>query len=319
MILSTEGIDVLKVNSILTKAELQEFKEMYLKDIASFYPLSSEYSADSYINAHLGSLSQKVSTVNRIIWKAVIKGENVGYTVVTEKDGKAIKFGPTIIKQNYRGKGIAGRFRTHVESIYASSGYLFSYSTTNDFSDAVLKYNAKTDCLPIFTLKNHFQLGVSEVILSKEIASTKGLGGYKKQSWEYLEFTDIYDIKNFDDFLDFQNLDKISEPIKRESEILNRKNIPISYKENSVLLLPKKGNSVQIIPIRIKSSSTEIAELLDICVRTVSRLFGRVYVYIPTISPFVNLFREHGFEVDGEFKKVIRDSVVGISVLSIKA
>lgn len=135
----------LKISNTLTSSDFESFKALFQESITPLYPNSSEKSANSIIQKHqLGIDPDGYFTIKKTIWKGINdNNEVVAFTVISEKRGGSIKFGPTIVNKAKRGTGIGSSFRSLVESEYSSRGFRKSYSTTNLSNLAAILYILK--------------------------------------------------------------------------------------------------------------------------------------------------------------------------------
>ncbi len=303
-----------EVSNVLSEKELNEFGKLYLRDIASQYPFSSSETAKQYINNHKGNLKKSISTKNRTIWKGFLNGKIIGYTLVTEKDGQAIKFGPTIIKRNFRGKKFATLLRIEVEKIYMSKGILFAYSTTQQFNKPAQTYVINAGYKKEVILRSHFIPGVSELVFRKQL-TTRDIS---KKDFKKTETLTIHDIYDLNDVGLPQILNESQSPNfkKEERIILNKVYQVFSLDGLSVACLPKKGNSLMIIPLYFELDKNKIANLFDRVFDHYDNEFNLVYTYVPKSSLFEDLLLSFSFLYSGEITKLIDEQLIELSVLA---
>lgn len=305
----------IKVSNLLSNAEVKEFGMLYIRDIASQYPFSSETTAISYINDHKNKSRPNITTKSRKIWKGYTSKGIVGYTMVTVKDGLSIKFGPTIIKKKYRGKQYGTLLRLEVEKYYQARGIIFTYSTTQEFNKPAQNYVINAGYKKEISLKSHFIPGISEIVFRKKINKTK-LEYINFEKKDVLLVTDIYDTTEI-------NINNIINSngenfgfIKSEKRILNKTYNIFNVNNFSIACIAKKGNSFKIIPLYIEYNKTKISNLLDKIFEHYDGQFNLTYVYLPKNSKFEKLFLELGFLFSGFLVKVVDNKFIELSVLS---
>ncbi|HEX5720840.1 MAG TPA: GNAT family N-acetyltransferase [Thermoanaerobaculia bacterium] len=113
-------------------------------------------------------------TLRKTIWKAVDEhGAAIGFTVVTEKRGGSVKFGPTLVAPTHRSQGIGRSLRKAAEGHYAALGFRKAYSTTHlknipgIYYLTAIGYRIEAHC------RSHYQQGVDELILGKQLSPAR--------------------------------------------------------------------------------------------------------------------------------------------------
>lgn len=305
------------ISPILSSSDFKEFGQLYLRDIAGNYPFSTEFSATRYIEEHKNNIKNNFSTKKRTIWKGYIGNDIIGYTVATEKDSSSVKFGPTIIKRKYRGKNLATKLRVSVEEIYKNFGYVFFYSTTQEFNKPAQSYVINAGYTKDIVLKSHFIEGLDEVVYRKSILDSDQIKKSYSEN-ETITFSDIYDISEakLESILKKAKSKDKSVFKKSEQNILNRKTFLFSVDVNTIACIPKKGNSIKIIPLYLEFDSKNISKLIDHCFDYFSKHYNRSYLYVPSNSKFEEFFIKHGFVLSGKLTKFLKGQYVDLSVLS---
>lgn len=307
----------MNISSDLSHNEITEFARLYLRDIAPLYPYSSKYTIESYIDDHnRKEIFGRLSTLNRLIYKGIVNGNTIGYTMVTIKDGSSIKFGPTTIKKRYRGKGYGTLLRLKVEEVYKIKGIIYSYSTTTAYNLSGISYTKRASYKRELTLDSHFIPGVDELVLRKKIAKIKPKKRIKQEHNNLLMISDIYDIKSFEREINKFGLGSVDSILQNENYLISKKSILFEYSGNRVVLNPKKGNSAQLVIVELELDEIKLEKILDQITGYTSKYYNKLYIYIPSQSLFIDLFIEIGFVSSGRFSKLIGNEETLIEVLS---
>ncbi|MDR2652368.1 MAG: hypothetical protein LBC68_08670 [Prevotellaceae bacterium] len=130
--------------------------------------------AESIIEKHkLGVDNNGYFTKKKTIWKGLDESNNiVAFTVVSEKRGGSIKFGPTIVDKTKIRQGIGSNFRLLVENYYQNLGYRKAYSTTNIKNYPAIYYILKIGYKIELHLQKHYSKYSDELVLSKMLNPT---------------------------------------------------------------------------------------------------------------------------------------------------
>jgi len=165
----------LQVSDKISEDDANNFIYLFTENIPNYYPYSTDLTAKSIINSHnLGRDPYGYFSKTKKIWKAISKeGLTIGFTVVTEKRGGSIKFGPTLIQESYRNQGVGSNLRLQLEAVYAALGYRKAYSTTNAKNIAAIFYLLKIGYTIEACLKRHYTNNTDELILGKFISDAQ--------------------------------------------------------------------------------------------------------------------------------------------------
>lgn len=115
-------------------------------------------------------------TLTKRIWVAADAETDsaFGYIVTTEKRGGSVKYGPTIIKPDYQGKGVAAKIRRQLDDIYARRGFRKGYSTIPAGHANALKYLFKSGYRVEAHLCRHYRDSRDELVLGRVLLPTRG-------------------------------------------------------------------------------------------------------------------------------------------------
>lgn len=96
-------------------------------------------------------------TLGKDIWVCFYDDVPIGFEVITRKRGGSIKLGPTYLKPEYRGKGLASKMIEKLCTKYIEQGIRKVYVTApiNNYSTAVLDYKKLNMKLEAILCKNY--------------------------------------------------------------------------------------------------------------------------------------------------------------------
>lgn len=98
------------VSAELNGQDFELFRSLHAESISHLYPYSSALTAESFIRQHQDRIDRSgYFTLRKTIWKAVYKNCSAAFTVVTEKRGGSIKFGPTMVVPCFRNQGVGSQ------------------------------------------------------------------------------------------------------------------------------------------------------------------------------------------------------------------
>jgi hypothetical protein len=144
------------------------FIELVSTEIGNRYPETGEIYAKELLAAASGKMDSfgRSSSGKSIV--ACYKGFCLlGFTVVTEKVNRTIKFGPSIVLPSARGRNIAVLLRIICENIYASKGYIKAYSTCQASNTPARSYVTRAGYSVEAVLRDHYAVGSTELVFGK--------------------------------------------------------------------------------------------------------------------------------------------------------
>ena len=153
----------------LSPEDFKIFTALFIESIMPLYPSSTQKTAESIIAKHkLGIDNEGYFTKKKTIWKGMDENKNIiAFTVVSEKRGGSIKFGPTMVIQDKRNRGVGSAFRLVVETYYKNKGCRKAYSTTNIKNYSAIFYALKIGYKIELHLRKHYSRISDEVVISK--------------------------------------------------------------------------------------------------------------------------------------------------------
>lgn len=163
------------ITNQLTENDLNSFKRLVYENVSIHYAETERSYAEYIVKSHekkrdifgCVSLHKTIWVLRHLTQQSIYPAR--GFTVVTEKRGGAIKFGPTVLVPEYQGKGLASQMKAEIEKFYSQQGgFRRAYSTVCDngiafrsFTHGRNKYHVE------FKLKQHYGTDRDEAVLYK--------------------------------------------------------------------------------------------------------------------------------------------------------
>lgn len=319
----------LKISNNLTTNDLESFKTLFEESISPLYPNSTLKTAESIIQKHLlGTDPNGYFTKRKTIWKGILENnELVAFTVISEKRGGSIKFGPTMVSKSCRGKGIGSSFRRLVEEEYSSKEYRKAYSTTNLYNLPAILYILKIGYKIELHLKSHYSKIDDELVLSKNIDKQKNTTfKYSAQVKNVPDFIVDYMQKYYEeiDEVFFQNIEKtITEKFDFTEDffIAKRKHkFQIDNEKQYAIVTPKRGGCAKISPLILSTNSLKNSEFIQLIIKHYDESsIHKFYTFIPLDRlDEIEVLKNNGFFIEGIITEPYKNGVDLIMLSFIK-
>lgn len=106
-------------------------------------------------------------TLKKNVYTLLRSGEIIGFTVTTYKRGNSVKFGPTILKEKYRGKGLGPKLRRKIDEHLQEEGVRKSYSTIPETNSPAIQYLIKSGHRVEAHLERQYNENHNELVFGK--------------------------------------------------------------------------------------------------------------------------------------------------------
>lgn len=310
-----------EISTDLNDSDINYFKELFISEISARYPLSTEKTAESIARAHYFERDPNgFFTIRKRIWKAKDDLNNiVGFTVVSEKLGGSIKFGPTIIREEFRNKGFGSKIRLHIEKEYSIRGSRRAYSTTNLNNIPGIFYLTKIGYSIEAHLKNHFVDGIDELVLGKFIDGSKRTISARettdsKSDKRHILLSALSSTysgldQKFINSIQNSQIDQVA--IDEEDFYLERRKLKFSIdEENVAVTTPKKKGVVKITPL-VTTNKGKLNKLVDEIIAFYSNYsIRKLYGLFPLMElTTLEQLKELGFQIEGLIQEPYKQGV----------
>jgi RimJ/RimL family protein N-acetyltransferase len=315
---------------LATGPDADQFRELYELYVRPNYPETDDY-VNFVLNVHQkGADEFGYFTKKKTIWTLSETNKSIGYTVVTEKRGGCIKFGPTVIVPDRRGDGYGTAFRLLVEKQYPQARK--AYNTLPDDNLAALKYVLKAGYQIEAHLREQYRVGAGELVVGKLLDSptTPPLLPNRPMIRGRVYVTSGRDLDQatlqqattdlLSDYYSALDPGFVSGLIKgmQGPFSLSRKSkqvflaIRADHPVGLLIVTPKRGGAVKCAPLIVRGDDEESFRLLlDAADQAFpDRPNRRFYLQLPLYSPvLIALARTLGYEIEGVLREPYRRGV----------
>jgi len=324
----------LHVARLLHVSQVELFKELYNRYVKPSYPESDDYAAFVVARHFAPGAADGYFTKKKTIWCLHDHRQFVplGFTVVTEKRGGSIKFGPTVLIPERRGRGIGSAFRLLVESMYPEARK--AYNTLPDDNPAALGYVLKAGYRVEAHLAGQYREEGGELVVGKllkpatippcqapvgqripgRLIVKDGNELVAETRWRIVGelLRDSYDEvdSGFVDAIERTsrtNAVELSGKSKRLC-VAFRGHIPVGV----LVATPKRGHALKCSPFVLASTDTEAFEQLLRCAYSAfpTRISRKTYIHVPYNHTWlIREARSRAFVVEGLLREPYRPGV----------
>ncbi len=309
---------MIKISKNINQKDEEIFVELHSKIISNKYPFSKQKTAHSFIQNHKDNFDKKgYFTKNKTIWKITDNSDVCGYTVVSEKRGGSIKFGPTMIIPERQNKGYGGKIRKMVEDYYCNIGYRKAYSTTNLDNKPAIFYITKIGYKIELHLENHFEKNKDELVLSKFLNPTKSLKYNSTIDFDNLNEVEksIYEeVSLYCDDIDNIFFDNIRASLSNMNIInellfINKKKKIIQSTNHKAIAIttPKRGGCIKLSPLVLSLNNDDNDYLFKKIISYYKGNFHKLYTLIPLHH--ISILKKFGFFIEGIIREPYKENV----------
>lgn len=325
---------------LLSVRLIQEDEEQVFRDLFSESPVPKEYEdidegfLDHIVESHRrGEDPYGYFTLKKQIHTYLHQGEIAGFTVTTWKRGGSVKYGPTILKEEYRDQGYGPQFRRLLDDDLATQGVRKVYSTIPEHRKDAFSYLIKSGYNVEAHLKCQYSEEHDELVFGKLLEANKPSNKYAYDRQEISRLGIENSTEYFDNFSDFviqeaahwyNEIDNqfIENVINAEERDLDSdyskkaKKVFIGHKSDDIkctaIASLKRGRSIKISPVL----TTVVGESFDSFIKTVEdellniNRVRKFYTHVPVNdSELVYKFETHGYQSEGILLEPYKEGV----------
>jgi RimJ/RimL family protein N-acetyltransferase len=161
--------------ALLSEEYNDVFVEAVAFEIGKRYPETGEcYAREILVSATENEIFGAGTSLCKLILGCYLSRQLVGFTVVTSKYGRRIKFGPTVVLPHARGQGIARLLRQAGESHFGRFGFRHAFSTCREDNAAARAYVIKSGYRLVGRLVGQYSPGIVELVYAKRLFEYSG-------------------------------------------------------------------------------------------------------------------------------------------------
>lgn len=321
----------LSVEPLVREADIAMFRENFVLHVLPNYPESEDY-PDFVTNIHFeGEDVFGYFTKAKKVWVFKRGDAVVGFTVVSEKRGGSIKFGPTIILPEWRGRGYGAPFRLLAEQQYPHARKC--YNTLPDNNLAALRYVLRAGYQIEAHLMEQYRRGSGEIVVGKLLVPQSAAPDLPPEPITRsgrLNIRDATSIKAGELTPLLQELlgdyyDEVNEGYVQGLVKAMTSSFSLSHKSKRMFLAqrgdhpvgvviatPKRGGALKCSPLVVKGDDDEcLVALLDSCARAFpERPFHKMYCHLPLLSlSLIRAAKRQGFCVEGVLREPYKTGI----------
>lgn len=325
----------LRVEPLAATGDSRLFKSLYNDYVKPHYAESEDY-AEFVTSSHFASEDYfGYFTKRKTIWSFYKEPLNhpIGFTVVTEKRGGSIKFGPSVLQRAYRGLGLGSDFRILVEGCYPYARK--AYNTLPDTNLAALSYVLKAGYKVEAHLLDQYREGQGEFVVGKLFHEDVKSGS--DRNFPRQDVTGILSVQRAGqipleklhrivstllsgsyDEIDEGFVNGILRACAGESVMLSHKTKQLFIATRSgtpiglIVATPKRGGALKCSPIALRSRDSEaFVSLLHHAVNAFpQRHVRKLYMHVPDVDCWMlQQTKAYGFEAEGILRQPYREGV----------
>lgn len=272
-------------------------------------------------------------TKKKEVHSLLANGDLAGFTVTTWKRGHSVKFGPTVLKENYQGEGLGPKFRKKLDSELANQGIYKTYSTIPEHSPIAFKYLIKSGYEVEVHMRKQYSKDHGEIVFGKIIgdSSIAPEFTFDRDRVDELEYSiGSSHHEGFSNFIIermrpwYKDIGEgfvtsIQEAEKRDLEKdLSRKGKKVylgtAHDEIKCCIIAsrKRGGSVKISPLLSSIHGPSLRKFIDYVENDIRNKLDvrKFYSHVPLADPrILNDFQQFGYQIEGIIKEPYKPGV----------
>lgn len=157
-------------SSSLSLAKLKDedvhfFARLVRQDVSRFYPETEDsYALRLAEVSFLGKDPFGLFSLRKTIWSLAVAGRTAGFFAATEKRGGSVKFGPVVLLEDFRGKGLGKWALDKLSHYYGTMGSRKAYLTVPAIHERGIRFARKCGFLQEAQLRLHYSPRYDEVV-----------------------------------------------------------------------------------------------------------------------------------------------------------
>ncbi|WP_135855172.1 hypothetical protein [Halorussus salinus] len=320
---------------LMVPEEEDQFRKLFSES-----PVPSEYAdiTDSFID-HIVQTHEEGEdpygyfTKKKEIYTLLVDNQVAGFSVTTWKRGGSVKYGPTMLKTEYRGRGLGPQFRERLDKKLKEKNVRKTYSTIPETAHQVLTYLLKSGYKTEAHMINQYSEDHSELVCGKLLRSGSPQANIHptRESIEDLEFSiGSSESNEFEQFIlesmepwyneiddSFVKSVQKAENRELESEYHKKgKRVYIGGKNDQIECVTiaslKRGGGIKISPFLTRVTGESITKFLEFVENDLREVQGarKLYTHVPLLdSELLSFFTRNGYGREGLIREPYKEGI----------
>ncbi|WP_435147652.1 hypothetical protein [Halobaculum sp. P14] len=273
-------------------------------------------------------------TLKKTVFTLLVGDSIAGFTVTTRKRGHSVKYGPTVLKEEFQGKGLGPQFRKKLDQRLASEGVHKVYSTIPESSKHAYSYLINSGYEIEAHMRRQYNTEHNELVFGKLLGDQGVADDYKLERNDRgidLQFSKGSDgFEGFSDFvvdrmsywytgIDQNFVNAVQEAEKRElgGDLSTKgKEVFIGHSGGNikccVIASRKRGRAIKLSPMLSSTNRRGISQLLKFAESELSKYsdIRKFYSHVPVIDhESLRAFRTREYRAEGLLKEPYKRGV----------
>jgi predicted transcriptional regulator len=327
-------------NQDLNFRPMKPSEEHLFRDLFSESPVPTDYAditpefINHIIESHnLGKDPYGYFTIKKKVYSLISRDELIGFTATTWKRGGSVKYGPTVIKKNERGKGYGPKLRKLIDSRLKHDGIRKTYSTIPESATNAYKYLIKSGYKVEAHLHRQYTKNHSELVFGKVLRSSTPPESLSVERNPVDDLRFEVGSQKFDGFAIFVKecaepwYDEINDEFVKaveeaeerglQSEFSKKgKKVFIGHESGEIgcigIASKKRGKAVKISPIFTRISGKELSMFIDFIESNLreDEKIRKLYTHVPILDDqLCYILSTNNYQSEGVIRQPYKDGV----------
>jgi len=272
-------------------------------------------------------------TLKKDVFTLLVDDEVAGFTVATRKRGHSVKYGPTILKEEFQGEGFGPQFRTSLDAKLQEEGVKKTYSTIPEHAENAYKYLIRSGYSIEAHLEKQYSPDHGELVFGKVLSN----GSSEIDSMPSRSTVDDFEItrgsERFDGFRrfvtqrmarwydgidgDFVEAVQKAEQRALEGDLSKKgKAVYVGHLDDAikccVICSRKRGKGFKLSPLLTEVSGSAAIKFLEHVEHELmtEHEVRKFYSHVPLRdSELISIFKQSGYQPEGTIKQPYKPAV----------
>lgn len=327
-------------NPSLGIRKMHQSEEAEFRELVTNSPVPQEYDeidetfTDHIVESHeMGEDPFGYFTKKKEIYAFLVNNEIAGFTVTTWKRGHSVKYGPTVLKSEYRNQGLGPKFRKKLDSKLESQGIKKTYSTILDNADNAYSYLIKSGYVIEAHMRKQYTNNHGELVFGKLLSDSDSVNWAemtrsKERELEFAIGSDSFD--GFSEFIinqmenwyldiDQDFVDSVQEAEQRNLEddfSKKGKRVYIAHTageiRSCIIASRKRGKGIKVSPLLTEVTGDKLEEFISFAEQDIKKRgeVRKFYSHVPLLDgELLQKFKSAGYETEGVLREPYKPGV----------